>query len=402
MAKKINKSARIGKTKISTDDMIDGAIARQNSWMSRRRDFAKSFLKKLNIFARPTNAAERKAKIVAKEARKLKRAEFKKESRSGIMAYWFPIFCSVIVIAVGVWVAFIRSDMNVVKESKIVIVPSVPEPVVKEVKEAKEIIKIVNEKVVPSFDIVRIEPDGDVVIAGRWLPQQNISIVVNKKVVATERTDMQGEFVYAPKHTFKPGNYTIGLIGSDDTKSKDNVFIYISERGYANSISLLMTKDGSKLLQSPKLVDGDLSVSKIDYLESGRIVITGNALPRLRVSLTLNDKYLGFAHVSDHKYFGIGADVEKLEPGKEYNLVIRLHDGDGKTVSEIKHKFIMPIATGTDDTFYTVRRGDCLWIIARNFLRKGVLFSIIAEKNNIKNPNLIFPKQTLQIPIKTQ
>ena len=111
---------------------------------------------------------------------------------------------------------------------------------------------------------------------------------------------------------------------------------------------------------------------------------------------------MGFAHVSDHKAYGLGADVEKLEAGKEYTLVVRLHDGNNNTVSEITHKFVMPVATGADDTFYTVRRGDCLWIIARNFLRKGVLFSIIAEKNNIKNPNLIFPKQKLKIPVKSQ
>ena len=59
----------------------------------------------------------------------------------------------------------------------------------------------------------------------------------------------------------------------------------------------------------------------------------------------------------------------------------------------------MPKMTGDDDTYYTVRRGDCLWIIARNFLRRGVLFSIIADRNNIENPNLIYPNQNLQIPV---
>ena len=60
----------------------------------------------------------------------------------------------------------------------------------------------------------------------------------------------------------------------------------------------------------------------------------------------------------------------------------------------------MPEMTGDNDTFYTVRRGDCLWIIARNFLRRGVLFSIIAERNSIQNPDLIFTDQLLQIPTK--
>ena len=161
-----------------------------------------------------------------------------------------------------------------------------------------------------------------------------------------------------------------------------------------------MTSDGSTLLQAPKMLrDGDLSISKIDYLSTGRIVITGDGMPRLRVSLSLNGKYLGFARVSDHRHFGLGADVGDLKSGEEYTLTVRMHDGDGRTVANVSHQFVMPEMTGDDDTFYTVRRGDCLWIIARNFLRRGILFSIIAEKNNIKNPDLIFPKQNLQIPV---
>ena len=43
----------IGKTKRSTDDLINSAIAQQNDWMENRRTFARRFLKTLNIFARP-------------------------------------------------------------------------------------------------------------------------------------------------------------------------------------------------------------------------------------------------------------------------------------------------------------------------------------------------------------
>ena len=146
--------------------------------------------------------------------------------------------------------------------------------------------------------------------------------------------------------------------------------------------------------------DVDLVLSKVDYLENGRIVVTGRALPRLRVSLTLNDKYLGEARVSDYKNFGMGFDTGKLNAGEKYTMQIRLHDTDGTTIKTVKYEFVMPESTGDEDTFYTVRRGDTLWVVARNFLRRGVLFSIIADCNDIKNPNLIYPNQILQIPVK--
>lgn len=375
MAKQTQKSANMGKTKRSTDDLIDDAIASQNSWMENRRAFARRFLKTLNIFARPSEKSVSTATNTSRQA------------RTGLRAYWFPILCALFVIFVAIWAAFIHTTTP----RTVVVVPTVPEPVVQPVAQVE----------IPTFDIVRIEPAGNIIIAGRWLAHQNLSIIMNGKMVATERTDSNGEFVYSPSHALAAGNYTISLLGSEPAvKSDENVFVYVSPNGYKNSVSLLMTRDGSTLLQAPsQLADGDLTVSKIDYLDTGRIVVTGDALPRLRVSLALDNKYLGFARVSDHKHFGLGADVGKLNPGDEYTLTIRLHDGDGRTIAQIGHTFVMPEMTGDDDTFYTVRRGDCLWVIARNFLRRGILFSIIAERNNIENPNLIFPKQLLQIPV---
>ena len=378
---KQNKNSNMGKTKRSTDDLINDAIAQQNDWQENRREYTRGFLKSLNMFARPSVKKQENQSVAATDAGVVR------SRHSALRAYWFPIACAMVVIFIAVWVMFIRGAT----QPRVIVVPAVPEPVVQRVDNIT----------VPTFDIVRIEKDGDVVIAGRWLPHQNISIMVNNKIVATERTDYAGEFVYTTSTAWKPGNYTIALLGAEpEVKSSDKVFVYISDAGVENSVSLLMTKEGSTLLQAPAMLrDGDLAVSKIDYLDTGRIVVSGDGLPRLRVSLALNGDYMGFARVSDHRHFGLGADVGELESGKEYELAVRMHDGDGRTIGTVLHKFVMPEMTGDDDTYYTVRRGDCLWIIARNFLRRGVLFSVIAERNAIQNPDLIYPKQLLQIPV---
>ena len=378
---KQNKNNNMGKTKRSTDDLINDAIAQQNDWQENRREYTRGFLKSLNMFARPSVKKQENQSVAATDAGVVR------SRHSALRAYWFPIACALLVIFIAIWVMFIRGAT----QPRVIVVPAVPEPVVQRVDNIT----------VPTFDIVRIEKDGDVVIAGRWLPHQNISIMVNNKIVATERTDYAGEFVYTTSTAWKPGNYTIALLGAEpEVKSSDKVFVYISDAGVENSVSLLMTKEGSTLLQAPAMLrDGDLAVSKIDYLDTGRIVVSGDGLPRLRVSLALDGEYMGFARVSDYRHFGLGADVGELESGKEYELAVRMHDGDGRTIGTVLHKFVMPEMTGDDDTYYTVRRGDCLWIIARNFLRRGVLFSVIAERNAIQNLDLIYPKQLLQIPV---
>lgn len=49
---------------------------------------------------------------------------------------------------------------------------------------------------------------------------------------------------------------------------------------------------------------------------------------------------------------------------------------------------------------YTVKKGDCLWNIAKKYYGSGSSYNKIynANKNIIKNPNLIYPGQKLVIP----
>lgn len=54
----------------------------------------------------------------------------------------------------------------------------------------------------------------------------------------------------------------------------------------------------------------------------------------------------------------------------------------------------------TTSRTYTVVRGDCLWNIAKKYYGNGSQYTKIynANKDKIKNPNLIYPGQVLTIP----
>lgn len=49
---------------------------------------------------------------------------------------------------------------------------------------------------------------------------------------------------------------------------------------------------------------------------------------------------------------------------------------------------------------YTVKKGDCLWNIAKKFYGKGSKYTVIynANRDKIRNPNLIYTGQVLTIP----
>lgn len=46
---------------------------------------------------------------------------------------------------------------------------------------------------------------------------------------------------------------------------------------------------------------------------------------------------------------------------------------------------------------YTVVKGDSLWSVAKRYLGSGSRYQELAAKNNISNPNLIFPGQVIRL-----
>ena len=150
-----NNTMVIGKTKRSTDNMIDDAIAKQNSWLNRRRNFTRRFLKSINVFSSKETETKEKVVVVKHE-----RAQNENDNKSVLREYWFPILCALIVLFVAIWVIFIRVGIprRVINlNANPVPVETVSRNTVKNISEPTDI---------PTFDIVRIQENG-IVVAGR-------------------------------------------------------------------------------------------------------------------------------------------------------------------------------------------------------------------------------------------
>ncbi|WP_245930742.1 LysM peptidoglycan-binding domain-containing protein [Methylobacterium radiodurans] len=68
--------------------------------------------------------------------------------------------------------------------------------------------------IVPSFDVVRVEPNGDAVIAGQAAPNAAVELLVDGKTAARARAGADGRFTFMPP-TLPPGTSEIGLRATD-------------------------------------------------------------------------------------------------------------------------------------------------------------------------------------------
>lgn len=96
----------------------------------------------------------------------------------------------------------------------------------------------------------------------------------------------------------------------------------------------------------------------------------------------------------------------KLKQYRDYGTkicVINSGNSSGNTATTASVQSARPTDNSpapTANKTYTVQKGDCLWNIAKKFYGNGSKYTVIynANKDKIKNPNLIYPGQILTIP----
>lgn len=120
----------------------------------------------------------------------------------------------------------------------------------------------------PSFDVVRISPRGDAVIAGRAEPQAEVLVKDGDKVIGKVKADARGEWVVVPKKPLPPGQRELSLsatLAKEPAVESDNkVVLVVPEQGKdiagrkttsaSGSLAMLVPRKGLgsvRVLQTP-------------------------------------------------------------------------------------------------------------------------------------------------------
>ncbi len=175
-------------------------------------------------------------------------------------------------------------------------------------------------------------------------------------------------------------------------------------------------EEGVELVQPPTVLDTppeQIALDTIGYSDVGDVELTGRAQDGSAVRLYLDNKLVAdLEPATDGQWRG---EVEGIDPGV-YTLRVDEVAPDGTVVSRLETPFKRePVealraaeTTEAGETpagtpairSVTVQKGDTLWAISRDRFGDGVLYVKLfeANKDSIRDPDLIYPGQIFTIP----
>ena len=283
--------------------------------------------------------------------------------------------------------------------------------------------------VVPSFDIVRVNPDGGMVIAGRAAPHSMVTVTADGQKLGSIAADDRGECVLLPDTKLSPGNHQLAITsqleGQTAVASEDVVVVVVPQPQVASNgqttgqtqtatggtqpsqpLAVVVPRNdqGSVVLQAPAPPQsGLLILQSVDYDADGRLIIGGQAPPGEEVRAYLDNRYLGVAKADESGRWHI-KPADLVMPGL-HSLRIDEVDANGKVVARVESPFsrAQPVDVSAGNQVVVVQPGNSLWLIASRTYGSGFRYTVIyqANKGQISDPDLIYPGQVFKLPSST-
>ena len=299
--------------------------------------------------------------------------------------------------------------------------------------------------VAPSFDVVRVEPTGEAVIAGRAEPNATVQLLNRGQPIAEAKADGDGQFVILPP-PLKPGDHELSLSANGSagaTPSNQSVTMIVPNGAGDKVVAALMAPDQpTRVLAdaAPAASMAGVSIRVVEAGEGGSFSASGFASPGSTVRIYLNNASIASVVAAKNGEWSLRVG-RGVKPG-QYDVRADVVDPEtGKVLSRAEAPFEFPEAkrvagppapTATVSTQQAaasgapatsqpvasgdvqapghvdveqvqsvmVARGDSLWRISRRILGRGIRYTQIYEANaaQIRDPDRIWPGQIFVAP----
>ncbi|SHG89701.1 Ig-like domain (group 3) [Kaistia soli DSM 19436] len=287
----------------------------------------------------------------------------------------------------------------------------------------------------PSFDVVRVEPSGEAVVAGLAPPNSTVEVMDGATAIAKGTANDRGEWALTVDKPLAPGSHDLSIrtTSSDkktETLSEQSVAVDVPANPKAGPLVVLNSPDAaSKVIQVPAAAepaDGSAAAGKpavtVDAVEfqDGKLFISGSAAIGGTVRIYVDGVVVGDATADENGRWQIEAKGA-AGTGKHTIRADGIDKASGNVLARAEVPFeqngdvatLMTVTTeggGSDGVesasnvpapkSVIIRRGDNLWTISKRLYGHGIRFSTIYEANNdqIRDPNRIYPGQVFVLP----
>jgi nucleoid-associated protein YgaU len=266
----------------------------------------------------------------------------------------------------------------------------------------------------PSFDVVKVGPDGTTVIAGRAEPGAKVVVRDGDKAIGEVTADRRGEWVLVPEQPMAPGNRLLSAEESTSpsgttVKSEETVALSISPPASPaatgeTALAVVLPRDAAhaaRVLQLPNGAPAEPNALAMDtaaFGKDGGVILSGRAAPGATVRIYAGDELLATV-TADKSGSWMAASPGPLPPG---NLELRLDQlaTDGRVAQRVALPMPRSTAEPAPGQDYVVQQGNSLWRIARQAYGAGTRYVIIysANPNQIRDPARIYPGQIFKLP----
>ncbi|MAH78433.1 MAG: hypothetical protein CMP41_00690 [Rickettsiales bacterium] len=261
-----------------------------------------------------------------------------------------------------------------------------------------------------SFDIVRINRSGDVVIAGRSKPNERIKLFDGEMKLANIVADANGEWVWTSETPLKHGTKRLFLEYIDENgklyRSEQAIVIFLDKNKSQEPLIVKSYTKGNKnsSLLNLEPIDEGIVLDLVEYSPKGNLLLSGRSEVNSELTFFIDNNVLGTVK-SDEDGFWNFYSQDDITFG-EFELRIDLaskNNGSFSLITSVFKEKLDKLVDASKKGSFVVQPGNSLWRIARRTMGGGIFYTEIYKNNlsQIKDPDLIFPGQIFEIPIIT-
>lgn len=271
----------------------------------------------------------------------------------------------------------------------------------------------------PSFDVIRVNPRGEAVIAGRAEPGAEVTVYDGDRKIGSEKADARGEWVILSTEPLPPGARELSasaVIGGQTVRSSGVAILSVPPRDQPTQPPLAVVVPrsddatagsalGARVVQAPPPVGSsapaaNVEVQSIEYTERGQVAVAGRAAPNASVTIYLDNQPIARAQADANGVWRVEPSAP-IAPGL-YQMRVDQIGADGRVQSRVELPFQRASAPpeSLKAGSVVIQPGDNLWRIARGTYGRGVQYVVIyrANQDRIRDPNLIYPGQIFTLP----